>query len=382
MELLLNEDERQLREAARVFWSEQSGPAALRRLRADPGALGFDGALWQRMGEMGWPAMLLPEAVGGLDFGFKGIGAVFEQGGRQLSVSPLLASVVLGGGLLLRAGSDAQRQAWLPGIASGATLFALALDETPRHDPRQIRTRAVRDADGWRLDGDKWLVLDGHVAQRLVVAARTAGAAGQEEGISLFLVDPASAGVQVERTLMTDSRNAARVRLSGVRLAPDALLGDEGAGFACLDAVLDQARVCLAAEAMGVMREAFERTLAYLKERVQFDVVLASFQALQHRMARLHVRLELCASAVAAALAAQDDDAADDARRAALASLAKAMVADLSELLLNEAVQLHGGIGVTDELDIGLFLKRGRAIQQTFGDATFHRDRYARLKGF
>jgi alkylation response protein AidB-like acyl-CoA dehydrogenase len=390
MGLLLNGDERQLRDAAQDFLAGQSGVAALRSLRAEPGARGYDEALWRGMAEMGWPAMLLPAAYGGLDFGFKGMGALFEQGGRRLCVSPLLASVVLGGGLLLRAGSEAQRQAWLPGIASGAALFALALDETPRHDPRQVRTRAspCGEAGGWRLDGEKWLVLDGHVADRLVVAARSAGEAGAEHGVSLFLVDPASPGVRIERTVMIDSRNAARVCFDGVQLPADALLGTRDRGFADLDAVLDQARICLAAEAMGIMREAFERTLDYLKQRVQFDVPLASFQALQHRMARLHVRLELCASAVAAALAAHtgggDGAAGADGalEKPLLASLAKAMTADLSETLLNEAVQLHGGIGVTDELDIGLFLKRARVIQQTFGDGLFHRERYARLKGF
>ena len=179
--------------------------------------------------------------------------------------------------------------------------------------------------------------------------------------------------------ILADSRNAARLKLNSVRVGADALIGGEHRGFESLDAVLDQARVCLAAESLGVLRESFQRTVAYLKERVQFDVPIGSFQALQHRAARLYSEIEMLASCVAAALAAQDEASAD---AALLSSLAKARASDLSEKLLNEAVQLHGGIGVTDELDIGLFLKRGRALQQSFGDGVFHRDRYARLKGF
>jgi alkylation response protein AidB-like acyl-CoA dehydrogenase len=209
--------------------------------------------------------------------------------------------------------------------------------------------------------------------------ARSTGAPGEAHGLSLFLVDPRAEGVEVKRSLMADSRNAARVRLSGVRLDGAALLGKADEGYALLDPVLDRARICLAAEALGVIGEVFERTNAYLKERVQFDVAIGSFQALQHRMARLYVDIEMLRSCVAAALEAIDSGSAEVAL---LASLAKARAADLAERALNEAVQLHGGIGVTDELELGLFVKRGRVIQQTFGDGVFHRDRYANLKGF
>ena len=379
MRLLLNEDERQLRDAAQVFLAEQSGVGALRNLRDSKDARGYDEVVWRKMAEMGWLGMLIPEQYGGLDFGFKGIGALFEQGGRHLLASPMLSTVVLGGGLLLKCGTSAQCEQWLPAIASGEALLALALEEGARHDPRKVKTRATKSTNGWQLDGEKWLVLDGHVAQRLIVVARSAGTPGQEHGLSLFLLDPATPGVTVKRTTMLDSRNAAHVILNQVQLPANALLGAADTAFSDLDTVLDQARACLAAEALGVMREAFERTVDYLKQRVQFDVVIGTFQALQHRLARLHVELELCQSAVAAALAAQ---AEPGPQSALLTSLAKARASDLCEQLLNEAVQLHGGIGVTDELDIGLFLKRGRAIQQTLGDAVFHRDRYACLKGF
>lgn len=376
MSLLLNDEQRMLRDSAAEFLAARSPVAALRKLRDSRDAHGYDQALWREIAELGWPAAVLPEAHGGLGIGWAGLGAVFEQAGRTLAATPLLSTVVIGAGLIERLGSDAQRAHWLQRIAAGETVLALALDETPRHDPARIATRARRSGSGWQLNGEKWFVLDGHVAERLLVAARVEDG---DAAPAIFLVDPAAAGVQLERTIMVDSRNAARVRFDGVALAADALLGTPEAGAAALDAVLDRARGCLAAEALGVIGEAFDRTVAYLKERMQFGVAIGSFQALQHRAARLYVEIELLKSAVAAALEAFDGNAANASE---LASLAKARASDLSERALNEAAQLHGGIGVTDELDIGLMMKRGRAIQQTFGDGAYHRRRYATLLGF
>lgn len=378
MGMLLNDEQCQLRDSAAEFLAARAPVAALRALRDRRDPLGYDPALWREVADMGWTAAVFPESEGGLDFGYQGLGAVFEQAGRTLAVMPLLSSVVLGGGLLLAAG-DARQRALIASVIGGDTLLALALEEECRHAPARVATTARRDGEGWVLDGEKWMVLDGHVANLLVVVARSAGAPGDLAGLSLFLVDPNAAGVSVQRTHMVDSRNAARVRLENVRVAQSALLGEAGEGYAPLDAVLDRARICLAAEALGVIVEAFERTNAYLKERIQFDAPIGSFQALQHRMARLYVEIELLRSCVAAALAAIDAGSPDVAL---LASLAKARASDLCERALNEAVQLHGGIGVTDELDIGLFLKRGRVIGQSFGDGVFHRDRYASLKGF
>jgi alkylation response protein AidB-like acyl-CoA dehydrogenase len=388
MSMLLNQEQRLLRDSAQDFLTARAPVSALRQLRDTRDPQGYAPALWREVAEMGWTAMVFPSAYGGLDFGYKALGAVFEQTGRTLAVLPLLSSVVLGGGLLAEAGSDAQRDAWLPGVARGETLLALALEERPRHDPANVALRARKEGDQWVLDGEKWFVLDGHIAHRLIVVARTSGVAGDRHGLSLFLVDPASPGVGVERTIMVDSRNAARVRFAQVRCGADALLGACDEGFAPLDAVLDSARICVAAELLGVIREAFASTVAYLKERVQFGVPIGSFQALQHRAARLYAEIELLDSCVAAALASLDATAADAADAAAgsstplLASLAKARASDLGERVLNEAVQMHGGIGVTDELDLGLFLKRSRVLQQSFGDGAFHRSRYAALRGF
>lgn len=380
MSFLLNDEQRQLGDSATEFLNAQSPISLQRRLRDERAPLGFDGALWQQVVELGWPAAVFPEAYDGLGVGYMGLGAVFEAMGRTLAALPLLSSVVLCGELLLAAGSEAQRQRWLPGLLDGQQRLALALDEQGRHHPERIKTRARRNAngDGWVLDGEKWFVMDGVGAAWLIVAARVVDAQGAGESLGLFLVEAAQLGVTLAPTRMADSRNHARLQLAGVQVA-DAQRLDAADAAQALDAALDRARICLAAEGLGLLREAFERTNAYLKERVQFDVPIGSFQALQHRMARLYTELEMLHSCVRAALSAIDTQSADVAL---LASLAKARASDLCEKLMNEAVQLHGGIGVTDEFDLGLMVKRARVLQQSLGDGVFHRERYARLKGF
>ena len=381
MSFLLNDEQRQLGDSATEFLNAQSPISLQRRLRDERAPLGFEPALWQQVVDLGWPAAVFPEAYDGLGVGYAGLGAVFEAMGRTLAALPLLSSVVLCGELLLAAGSEEQRQRWLPGLVDGQQRLALALDEQGRHHPERIKTRARRNAqgNGWVLDGEKWFVIDGLGASWLIVVARVLDAQGTDEGIGLFMVEAAQAGVTLAPTLLADSRNHARLTLSNVEVADDLRLNAAHDGAQALDAALDRARICLAAEGLGLLREAFERTNAYLKERVQFDVAIGSFQALQHRMARLYTDLEMLQSCVRAALSAIDTQ---DAELALLASLAKARASDLCEKLMNEAVQLHGGIGVTDEFDLGLMVKRARVLQHSLGDGVFHRDRYAKLKGF
>lgn len=381
MGFLLNDEQRQLGDSATEFLNAQSPLSLQRRLRDERAPLGFDPALWQQVVELGWPAAVFPEEYDGLAVGYMGLGAVFEAMGRTLAALPLLSSVVLCGELLLAAASEEQRQRWLPGLVDGQQRLALALDEQGRHHPERIKTRALRNAegDGWVLDGEKWFVIDGIGAPWLIVAARMEDAQGASDGLGLFMVEAAQAGVTVQPTLLADSRNHARVTFAGVAVADHMRLAGAGDGAQALDAALDRARICLAAEALGLLREAFERTNAYLKERVQFDVPIGSFQALQHRMARLYTELEMLQSCVRAALSAIDTQGAE---LALLASLGKARASDLCETLMNEAVQLHGGIGVTDEFDLGLMVKRARVLQHSLGDGVFHRERYARLKGF
>ena len=379
MALILDSDTKLIRDTALDFFAKRAPVSALRRLRDDKDALGFSLPLWRQMAELGWAGFLVPEAYGGSDFGYVGLGQVLEAAGRSLAASPLIATALIGASALALAGSEAHKAAHLPALAKGERLLALALEEGAHHAPYRIATTAKRSGAGFRIDGEKRFVLDGHVADLLVVAARSAGGVDERPGITLFLVPADAKGVSRSRTEMVDSRNAAIIRLQGVELGEDAVLGRVDDGAEPLDAVLDRARAGLAAEMLGTAAEAFERTLQYLKDRKQFGVPIGSFQALKHRAAAMFAEIELARSAVLAALAALDARTADAGE---LASLAKAKAGDALFLVSNEAIQMHGGIGMTDEHEIGFFLKRARVAQASFGDSTFHRDRYARLRGY
>lgn len=379
MALVLTDDQRMLKDAATGFFGDKAPVSQLRELRDRKDETGFDPSLWAQMAEMGFAGVLVPEKYGGSGFGAVGAGIILEQIGRNLSLSPMLSTAVLGATALMQAATEAQRQALLPQLAAGNLLLALAIDETARHNPAHVKTRAEPSGNGFKLSGVKSFVLDGHVADKFIVSARTSDKEGSKEGITLFLVDRNAAGVHVERTLMVDSRNAARVTLSNVQVSGDDVIGLLDGGFATLDCVLDTGRVCLAAEMLGVADESFRSTVEYLKQREQFGAKIGSFQALQHRAAHLFCEIELARSVVLRALQALDEE---DPRVPAFASMAKAKVGDVVKLATNEAVQIHGGIGMTDEFDIGFFMKRARAAAETFGDMAFHGHRLARLTGY
>ena len=379
MNLLLNDEQTMLKNGAHEFFKARMPVKLLRELRDRDAPQGFDGALWSEMAALGWAGILIPEVHGGAGFGYKGMGQVMEAAGRTLAATPLASSAVLAAPLLLAAGNVTQQAKFLPAIAAGELLIALALDEAPRHAPSEIATRAEASGAGFVLNGRKTFVVDGHVASRFIVVARSHGERDAQAGLSLFLVDAKARGVQCTRTRMVDNRNAAQLNFDHVEVAADALLGSVGAGYAPLEAVLDGARAALAAEMLGNGVEAFERTVSYLKLRQQFGVPIGSFQALKHRAALMFCELELTRSAVLGALDALDSGRPDIAQ---LASLAKAKACDMLELVSAEAVQMHGGIGMTDAEEIGFFLKRARVAQAWLGDASYHRDRYASLMGF
>jgi alkylation response protein AidB-like acyl-CoA dehydrogenase len=379
MSLTLNAEQQMLKDNARQFVRENAPVSLLRSLRDKKDQNGFSVDVWRNMVELGWSGIAVPEAYGGMGLGFTELGVVLEECGRNLVAHPLLSSAVLCAGAILEGGSDAQKEALLPGIASGELLMALAFEETPRFDPYAVATRAEKSGAGYRLTGNKTFVLDGHVAGKLIVTARTSGKPGDRAGISLFLVEPGKTGVAVERTVMIDSRNAAKLRLEAAEVPASALIGQLDKGADVLDRVLDRATIALSAEMLGLISQAYETTLEYLKTRQQFDALIGSFQALQHRAVEMFCELELCKSVVADALSAVDSGRDDVAE---MASAVKARLTDASRLITREAVQLHGGIGMTDEHDIGFYLKRGGAAEVTFGDASYHRDRFARLKGF
>lgn len=379
MALTYTEEQEMLRESARGFLEEKAPVAALRKLRDTNDATGFSRDLWKEMAQMGWAGILVEEEFGGSDFGFVGAGLLAEEMGRTLTASPFLSTSVLAATALRKYGNDAQRQEFLPKISAGEIVMALAVDEGAKHGPAKTAMKAEKSGNGFRLSGAKTFVADGHVADRLLVAARTGGSAGETEGISLFLVDAKAKGVSAERTILVDSRNAARLAFDNVEVTGEEVLGEVDNGYMALEGVLSAGRAGLAAEMSGSAQKAFEMTTSYLKERRQFGQPIGSFQALQHRAAHLYCEIELMRSVVLKAL--QDLD-----RNFGIAgvtcSLAKAKAGEVAKLAALESVQMHGGIGMTDEYDIGLYLKRIRVAQEMFGDFAFHADRIAQLRGY
>jgi len=379
MGLVLSEEAQLVRDSALDFFRNKSPVTALRKLRDTADADGFSRPLWCEMAELGWTGFLVGEASGGTGFGMVGLGQVLEAAGRTLAASPLVSTALIGASALELGATPAQKAAWLPGLLAGETLVALASEEGPHHLPTRVATTARREGAGFVIDGSKSFVIDGHVADLLIVSARIGGATDDRDGITLFLVPADAPGVRRQRQSMVDSRNAARIVLDGVAVGAEAVLGTLGDGAALLDRVLDRARAGLAAEMLGSACEAFERTVQYLKDRKQFGVPIGSFQALKHRAAELFAEIEVTRSAVLAALVAIDE-AAEDAP--ALASLAKAKANETLRLVSSEGIQMHGGIGMTDEHEIGFFLKRARVAEASFGGTSFHRDRYASLMGY
>lgn len=379
MALVLNEEQRLLQDTAKEFLTSNAPVTALRKLRDDKDEVGYSTDLWQQMTELGWASIILPEEYGGLDFGFAGLGVVMEEAGRNLTASPLFATAVIGASTILLGGSNEQKEQLLPKIAAGEITLALALEESHRHNPTQIATTAQLQNEQYLLNGSKTFVLDGHSADQLVVVARTSGDTQDKNGLSLFLVDNKAAGISCQRNIMMDARNSATITFDNVSVSADSLIGELDQGWKILEPVLDRGRIALAAEMMGYAMEAFERTVAYLKERVQFDVLIGSFQALQHRAAHIQSELELCRSVILQALSSVDET---PEQLPLIASLAKAKLNELVKLVTNEAVQMHGGIGVSDDLEIGFFLKRARVAMQVFGDTGYHKDRYATLCGY
>ncbi len=381
MPMILNEEQNMLKDSAKDFCTNNAPIAQLRSLRDADVQEGFDTGTWNSMVELGWAAIPWGEDHGGLAFGYKGLGVVTEETGRTLTASPLYASVWVGGTVVNLGGSEAQKAELLPQVAAGELLLALALEEGHRHAPYQIATTAKSAGDGYTISGNKTFVLDGHVANKLIVVARSSGDAGARDGISLFLVDADADGVAVTRTKMADARNAANIEFSEVKVGADALIGELGKGADVLDPALDIARIGLSAEMLGSLQECFERTVEYLKERKQFGVAIGSFQALKHRAANMFCEIELSKSCVLEALTALDEGR-DAQEIAKLASLTKAKVGETYNLVSREGIQMHGGIGMTDEFDIGFFIKRAAVTEQTFGDVNYHRNRYGELEGY
>lgn len=379
MPMVLSEDQIMLQESANGFCQTNTPVAQMRKLRDEKDPVGFSRDSWQQMVELGWAGMSIPEEFGGFGFGYGGLEVVLQETGRTLVASPLFSTAVLSATAINLGGTQAQKEALLPAIAGGELIMALAHEETPFHQPTRVSTTASKQGSGFVLNGQKTFVMDGHVADKLIVVARTSGDRDSNTGISLFLVDRESAGVRVTALKSVDSRNVSKVTLENVAVDAGALIGELDKGYDVLEKVLDVGRICLSAEMLGNALEVFDRIVDYLKQREQFGVLIGSFQGLQHRAATMYSELELCRSVVRRAFDELDGEQNDVP---ALASIAKAKLSEILAIVSNEGVQMHGGIGMTDEFDIGFYLKRARVAQQYLGDDRFHRDRYATLKGF
>jgi alkylation response protein AidB-like acyl-CoA dehydrogenase len=376
---VLNEEQSMLRDAAKSWTQEKSPVTAFRKMRDSGVDIGYDAKAWNEMAEMGWAGVIIPEEYGGSAFGYLSMGLILEELGRTLTASPLIASGVGAASALALGGSDAQKSEWLPKIADGSVVGALAVDEGAHHAPEKVALAATKSGAGYSLSGTKTFVIEGLAANLLVVSARTSGAPGDKDGITLFLVPADAKGVSRKRLALADSRGAANITFDKVEVGADAVLGAADKGWDVLEKTLDRVRAALAAEMLGAANQAFETTLDYLKVRVQFGQVIGSFQALQHRAAKMFTDLELARSAVEAALQAIDADSPDVPE---LVSLSKAKMGDVFHLVSNEMVQMHGGIGMTDAHDAGFYLKRARAAEAAFGSQSYHRDRYARINGY
>ncbi|MEJ1967025.1 MAG: acyl-CoA dehydrogenase family protein [Rhizomicrobium sp.] len=373
---VLTEEQSMIRDGAKSWVQEKSPVTAFRKLRDSGNPDGFDRAVWAEMAEMGWAGILIPEEFGGTGLGYATLGLVLEETGRTLTASPLISTALTATTALLLAGSEAQKGKYLSAIAAGELVATLAVDEGPHHAPEKIALKGEKAGSGIKLNGKKTFVLDGSVADLIIVAARTSGKPGDKGGITLALVDGKAPGLSREALKTVDSRGYANLTFEDVE---GEVLGAFDQGQGVLETTLDRARAGLAAEMLGHAAQSFDVTLEYLKTREQFGQKIGTFQALQHRAAKMFTDLELGRSCVEGALAAIDRDANDVAQ---LASLAKAKVGDLVHLVSNEMVQMHGGIGMTDAHEAGFYLKRARAQEATFGNQSYHRDRYATLLGY
>ncbi len=381
MELVLNEEQTMLDQTAKNFIKDNSPISRMRKLRDDGDPLGYSKEMWKKMAELGWTSILFSEEDGGMGLGMTEVVLVTEAMGRGLAPEPFISTIMLAGQALSIGGSQELREQWLGPIIEGEKVLAMAYQEKGgRYDISRIKTSAKKTTNNYLLNGEKAQVLDGYGADAIIVSARTSGEDGETEGISLFLIPAGTPEMTVARQWRLDSRNVALVQLKEVEVPESNIVGPAGKGGQLLSRVIDQATVALCGEMLGGMCAASERTLGYLKERVQFDVVIGTFQALKHRAARMFMEIELSRSAVMAAACALDEK--NNANKEILISTVKARCSDAYILVTNEAVQMLGGIGMTDEEDTGFYMKRARAAEMTFGDATYHKDRFATLKGY
>ena len=379
MKLILNEEQQFLKDTAKNFAEERTPINHFRSLRDNKDNLLWDKNTWKEMVNLGWSGILIPEEYGGSNFGLAGISVILQECGKTLTPSPLFATGVLGAYAISQYGTEEQKKKYLPQIVNGEITTAIAIDESSHHNPLNINMPAVLKDNSYILNGKKVFVVDGASADLLIVVARTSGKTGDSTGLTLFLVENKQPSINVVKLDMADSRNYANITFSDITVQKENILGDVEAGGEAIENILDIGRIAISAEMLGNTEAAFESTISYLKERKQFGVLIGTFQALQHRAAEMFCEIELTKSSIMAAMQGADNNSNELQR---LASLAKTMAGETLHLVSNEAIQMHGGIGVTDEYDLGFYLKRSRVVEQIFGCSKFHTERYANISGF
>jgi len=379
MKLILNEEQQFLKDTAKNFAEERTPINHFRSLRDNKDNLLWDKDTWKEMVNLGWSGILIPEEYGGSNFGLAGISVILQECGKTLTPSPLFATGVLGAYAISQYGTEEQKKKYLPQIVNGEITTAIAIDESSHHNPLNINMPAVLKDNSYILNGKKVFVVDGASADLLIVVARTSGKTGDSTGLTLFLVENNQPSINVVKLDMADSRNYANITFSNITVQKENILGDVEAGGEAIENILDIGRIAISAEMLGNTEAAFESTISYLKERKQFGVLIGTFQALQHRAAEMFCEIELTKSSIMAAMQGADNNSNELQR---LASLAKTMAGETLHLVSNEAIQMHGGIGVTDEYDLGFYLKRSRVVEQIFGCSKFHTERYANISGF
>ena len=379
MKLILSEEQEFLRDTAKDFAQERTPVAHFRSLRDNNDPNLWDKDIWQEMVNLGWSGILIPEEFGGSSFGVAGISVILQECGKTLTPSPLFSTGVLGAYAISNFGTQEQKEQYLPKIVNGEITTALAVDESSHHDPSKTSLRAEKKEDNYILNGKKTFVIDGASADVLIVLTRTSGNSGELAGLTLFIIDSSADGINKIKLDMADSRNYANINFNDVKCSNQDILGALESGGETVESILDIGRIAISAEMLGNAESAFETTIEYLKQRKQFGVLIGTFQALQHRAAAMFCEIELTKSAVMAAVHGADERSNELQR---LSSLAKTIAGETLHLVSNEAIQMHGGVGVTDEYDLGFFIKRSRVAEQIFGSSTYHTERYANLSGF
>ena len=379
MKLILTEEQEFLRDTAKDFAQERTPVTHFRSLRDNKDENLWDKDIWQEMVNLGWSGILIPEEFSGSDFGVAGISVILQECGKTLTPSPLFSTGVLGAYAISNFGTQEQKEKYLPKIVSGEITTALAVDESSHHDPCKTLFKAEQKGNDFLLNGKKTFVIDGASADILIILARTSGNSGDLAGLTLFIIESDVDGIEKIKLDMADSRNYANIEFNDVECSNKSILGALESGGETVERILDIGRIAMSAEMLGNAESAFETTIDYLKQRKQFGVLIGTFQALQHRAAEMFCELELTKSAVMAAIHGADENSNELQR---LSSLAKTIAGETLNLVSNEAIQMHGGIGVTDEYDLGFFIKRSRVAEQIFGSSTYHTERYANLSGF